>query len=121
MEPLHVASYPARPLPNRSVLALSTISKVIVITVKPELKVLITSSLTSSDQRTLHINCWQFVVMVQETVIKQGSGQRLEPKCVSKCDFLGFPSRKEDSFNFTLVLFNPIRCSFIILSEKPLR
>ena len=62
MEPLRVGRYPAHPLADYSVLALATISKVIVITVKPKLKVLMTSPLTG-DPQTLPLLCWQFVVI----------------------------------------------------------
>jgi len=62
MEPLRVGGYPAHPLSDYSVLALATISKVIVITVRPKLKVLMTSPLTG-DPHTLPLLCWQFVVI----------------------------------------------------------
>lgn len=62
MEPLRVGAYPGHPLAEHSILALATISKVIVITVRPRLKVLMTSSLTGSPQ-TLPLLCWQFVVI----------------------------------------------------------
>jgi len=62
MEPLRVGRYPAHPLSDYSILALATISKVIVITVRPRLKVLMTSPLTG-DSSTLPLICWQFVVI----------------------------------------------------------
>eukprot|EP00090_Calanus_glacialis_P010435 TRINITY_DN18820_c0_g1_i1.p1 TRINITY_DN18820_c0_g1~~TRINITY_DN18820_c0_g1_i1.p1 ORF type:complete len:1423 (-),score=489.80 TRINITY_DN18820_c0_g1_i1:146-4273(-) len=62
MEPLRVGGYPAHPLADYSILALATISKVIVITVRPKLKVLMTSPLTG-DPHTLPLLCWQFVVI----------------------------------------------------------
>eukprot|EP00092_Neocalanus_flemingeri_P016376 GFUD01017725.1.p1 GENE.GFUD01017725.1~~GFUD01017725.1.p1 ORF type:complete len:1407 (-),score=439.03 GFUD01017725.1:187-4407(-) len=62
MEPLRVGGYPSHPLSDYSVLALATISKVIVITVRPKLKVLMTSALTG-DPHTLPLLCWQFVVI----------------------------------------------------------
>lgn len=45
LEPLRVARQPDHPLAAFSVLALATISKIIVITVKPRLKVLMTTAL----------------------------------------------------------------------------
>merc|ERR1711949_96334 len=62
MAPLRVASYPGHPLGEYSILALATISKVITVTVKPKLKVLMTSPLTG-DPETLPLICWQFVVI----------------------------------------------------------
>ena len=62
MAPLRVAAYPGHPLSDFSILALATISKVITVTVKPKLKVLMTSPLTG-DPETLPLICWQFVVI----------------------------------------------------------
>jgi len=62
MEPLHVSRQTDHPLSQFSILALATISKVIVITVKPRLKVLMTTSLTG-DLNTLPHICWQFVII----------------------------------------------------------
>ena len=62
MEPLRVSQYPGHPLSDFTILALATISKVITVTVKPKLKVLMTSSLTG-DPATLPYICWQFVVI----------------------------------------------------------
>ena len=46
MEPLRVSRQPDHPLAMFSILALATISKIIIITVKPRLKVLMTTALT---------------------------------------------------------------------------
>ena len=62
MEPLCVSGYPGHPLSDYSILALATISKVITVTVRPKLKVLMTSPL-KGDPTTLPIICWQFVVI----------------------------------------------------------
>ena len=62
LEPLKVGAYPGHPLGHHSILALATISKVIVITVRPRLKVLMTSPLTG-DPSTLPLLSWQFVVI----------------------------------------------------------
>ena len=81
LEPLLVAPYPGHPLSSHSILALATISKVIVITVRPRLKVIVcvlllllvllllvllqvlmTASLTG-DPHTLPLLSWQFVVI----------------------------------------------------------
>ena len=48
MEPLRVSRQPDHPLAMFSILALATISKIIIITVKPRLKVLMTTGLTGS-------------------------------------------------------------------------
>ena len=50
------------PLSAFSILALATISKIIVVTVRPRLKVLITTALVG-DSSTLPLVCWQFVVI----------------------------------------------------------
>ena len=69
MEPLRVSAYPGHPLTDYCVLALATISKVITVTVKPKLKVLMTASL-NGDPRTLPIVCWQFVVIQNPSLNK---------------------------------------------------
>lgn len=48
MEPLRVSRQPDHPLAMFSILALATISKIIIITVKPRLKVLMTTALTGT-------------------------------------------------------------------------
>ena len=62
MEPLRMSGYPGHPLSDYSILALATISKVITVTVRPKLKVLMTSQL-KGDPATLPVICWQFVVI----------------------------------------------------------
>jgi len=63
MEPLYVAhKIPEHPLTRYSILALATITRIIVITVKPRLKVLMTAPLLG-DQHTLPLLCWQFVLI----------------------------------------------------------
>ena len=69
MEPLRVASYQGHPLGEYSILALATISKVITVTVKPKLKVLMTSQL-KGDASTLPMICWQFVVIQNPSLNK---------------------------------------------------
>lgn len=54
MEPLRVSRQPDHPLAMFSILALATISKIIIITVKPRLKVLMTTALTGI-QYTVHV------------------------------------------------------------------
>ena len=86
LEPLCIASYPSHPLSDHSIVALATISKVIVISVRPKLRVLLTSPLTGivapsvyrsslyvnyttiynvipGDPETLPLLSWQFVVI----------------------------------------------------------
>ena len=62
MEPLRVSTYPGHPLSDFTILALATISKVITVTVRPKLKVLMTSPL-KGDSATLPLISWQFVVI----------------------------------------------------------
>ena len=69
MEPLLVSGYPGHPLADYSILALATISKVITVTVRPKLKVLMTSPL-KGDPTTLPIICWQFVVIQSSSLNK---------------------------------------------------
>ena len=69
MEPLRVSSYPGHPLSDYCILALATISKLITVTVKPKLKVLMTAGL-KGDPSTLPIVTWQFVVIQNPSLSK---------------------------------------------------
>lgn len=61
-EPLSLGQYPDHPLAEQSIVALATISKVIILTVRPSMKVLFTHSLTGTTD-TLPILSWQFVII----------------------------------------------------------
>lgn len=70
MEPLLVSQfYPGHPLADYSILAMATISKVITVTVRPKLKVLMTSPL-KGDPASLPVICWQFVVIQSQAYNK---------------------------------------------------
>lgn len=63
LEPLSlVAQYPNHRLANRNIIALATISKVIVLTIQPSMKVLFTHSLIGRKD-TLPLMAWQFVII----------------------------------------------------------
>ncbi len=62
-EPLSLSSqYPNHSLSDRTILALATISKVIVLTLRPVMKVLFTHSLVGRSE-TLPVLSWQCVVI----------------------------------------------------------
>ena len=63
LEPLSIASqYPNHRLSDRSIVALATISKVIVLTIRPSMKVLFTHPLVGRSN-TLPLLGWQFVII----------------------------------------------------------
>ena len=63
LEPLSlVAQYPSHPLSDRTIVALATISKVIVLTLRPSMKVLFTHPLTGRSD-SLPILSWQCVII----------------------------------------------------------
>ena len=63
LEPLSIISqYPNHRLSDRSIVALATISKVIVLTIRPSMKVLFTHPLVGRSN-TLPLLGWQFVII----------------------------------------------------------